>query len=98
MFKSMIMAAMVLLSARLTAQEFSITGIVKDGKSNQVLTGASVQVEGLSKGAMTDEFGKFRLEKLKSGEYTVAISFIGYQSKTEKVVLGANTDLTIALE
>ena len=65
MFKSMIMAAMVLLSARLAAQEFSITGIVRDGKSNQALTGASVKVEELSKGAVTDEFGKFRLEKLK---------------------------------
>ncbi|HZX74020.1 MAG TPA: TonB-dependent receptor [Cyclobacteriaceae bacterium] len=92
------MAAMVLLSARLTAQEFSITGIVRDGKSNQALTGASVQVEGLSKGTMTDEFGRFRLEKLKAGEYSVNISFIGCQSKTEKVVLSANADLEITLE
>src|SRR6187549_2858344 len=98
MFKSMIMAAMVLLSARLAAQEFSITGIVRDGKSNQALTGASVKVEELSKGAVTDEFGKFRLEKLKGGEYSVTISFVGYQNKTEKVTLSANTNLAIVLE
>lgn len=98
MFKSMIMAAMVLLSARLTAQEFSITGIVRDGKSNQVLAGATVQVEGLSNVTITDEFGRFRLEKLKAGEYAVVTSYVGYQRKTGKVTLNANTDLPITLE
>jgi iron complex outermembrane receptor protein len=98
MFKSMIMAAMVLLSAHLSAQEFSITGIVKDGKSSQVLTGATVQIEGLSRGEVTDEFGRFRLEKLKTGEYSIRASFVGYESKTEKVILSANTDLVIKLE
>src|SRR6478609_800713 len=98
MFKSMIMEAMILLSARVTAQEFSITGIVRDGKSNQVLTGATVQVESLSNVTVTDEFGRFRLEKLKAGAYTVSISFVGFQSKTEKVTLNADVNLSMTLE
>jgi len=98
MFKSMIMAAMVLLSTGVAAQEFSITGIVRDGKSNQILTGATVQVESLSNVTVSDEFGRFRLEKLKTGEYEVSISYVGFQSETQKVSLNANMELPVTLE
>ena len=98
MFKSMIMAAFLLLSARASAQEFSITGTVKDGKSNQVLTGATVQLTGLSRGTTTDEAGKFHLEKIKAGEYILTTTFVGYQPRTDKLVINADTDMQITLD
>src|SRR4051794_23887433 len=98
MFKSMILATVVLLSMSARAQEFSITGSVRDGKSNQVLAGATVQLENTIRIAVTDEYGRFRLDRLASGDYSLVVKFLGFQPKTEKVSVTSNTELTIRLE
>jgi len=98
MFKSMIVAAAVLLSTHAIAQQFSITGTVKNGKSNQVLAGASVQLENQNRFAVTDEFGRFRIEKLPVGDYSMLIRFIGFQEKTENVSLTQNVNVTVTLD
>jgi len=98
MFKSMIVAAAVLLSTHAIAQQFSITGTVKNGKSNQVLAGASVQLENQNRFAVTDEFGRFRIEKLPVGDYSMLIRFIGFQEKTENVSLKQNVNVTVTLD
>ncbi len=105
MFKSIIVACAMLLPARVAAQEFSIAGTVKDGKSNQVLAGASVQLENLPTGKagsnraeVTDAFGKFQIGKLSEGKYVLIVRFIGYQEKREEISLTSNSDLTIAMD
>src|SRR6478609_2363831 len=98
MFKSMILATVVLLSMSARAQEFSITGSVRDGKGNQVLAGATVQLEGTSRIAVTDEYGRFRLDKLAAGDYSLIAKFLGFELKTEKVSVTANTELTVTLQ
>lgn len=91
------MLAVMLLSASAFAQQVLITGTVRDAKSNQTLPGATVK---LSSGliTVTDEFGRFRFEKLTNGEYSVAVSFLGYQDKTETLSLIDRADVTILLE
>jgi len=98
MFKSMMLAAVVLLSMSAKAQEFSIAGSVRDGKNNQVLAGATVQLENTVRISVTDEYGRFRFDKLASGDYSLVVKYLGFQPKTEKVSLTSNTDLTISLE
>ena len=88
----------MLLSARVAAQEFSIVGTVKDGKSNQVLAGASVQLENSNRAEVTDAFGKFQIGKLSEGKYVLIIRFIGYQEKREEVSLASNSILTILMD
>src|SRR6478609_9611215 len=98
MFKSIIVACTMLLSARVGAQEFSIAGTVKDGKSNQVLAGATVQLENSNRVDVTDAFGKFRIEKLSEGNYVLLIRFIGYEEKKEEVSVTSNSTLTILMD
>ncbi len=88
----------MLLSAHVAAQEFSIAGTVRDGKSNQVLAGASVQVEKSNHAEVTDSFGKFQIEKLSEGKYVLIIRFLGYQEKREAVSLASNLNLTILMD
>ncbi len=88
----------MLLSTHLYAQEFSVSGTVNDAKTQQPLTGASVQVQGSDRGAATDAFGKFQLDRLPAGEYTLLIKFIGYQDRTEKITLSSNTNVIVNLE
>src|SRR6187549_2294174 len=105
MFKSIIVACVMLLSARVAAQEFSIAGTVKDGKSNQVLAGATVQLENLSADKagsnrieVADAFGKFQIEKLREGKYVLITRFVGYQEKREEISLSSNSTLTILMD
>ncbi len=91
------MLAAMLLSAGAFAQQAFITGTVKDAVNNQALTGATVR---LSSGQVTatDEFGKFRFDKLIPGEHAVSVTFLGYKDKTENVLLSERADITILLE
>ncbi|MEO7988414.1 MAG: TonB-dependent receptor [Chryseolinea sp.] len=98
MFKSIIVACVMLLSARVAAQEFSIAGTVRDGKSNQVLAGASVQLEKSNRAEVTDAFGKFKIGKLSEGKYVLIIRFLGYQEKREEVSVASNSNLTILMD
>lgn len=90
------MAAIVLLSARVYAQEFSISGSIRDAKSNQPLSGAAVQLRP-GGGTVTDETGRFRFSNLATGKYVVQVKFIGYSDTEETVDLTRDVDLTIAL-
>jgi len=99
MFKGAVVTALTLLSAYVSAQDLSITGTVKDGKSMQVLSGASVQLVQFNRIAVADYNGRFQIEKLAPGEYTILVSFLGYQNKTEKVTLSTgDVALDILLE
>jgi iron complex outermembrane receptor protein len=97
MFKSICVAAILLLSARAYAQEFSISGSVRDAKSNQPLSGATVLVEESDQGTVTDEAGRFQLSKLPAGRYVLQVKFIGYGEKEEAVNVSQDLDLAIAL-
>jgi iron complex outermembrane recepter protein len=91
------MLAAMLLSAGVFAQQSFITGTVKDASNNQALTGATVRVSS-GQVTATDEFGKFRFDKLIAGEHAVSVTFLGYKDKTENVTLSESADITILLE
>ncbi len=93
----------------------SISGSVSDDKSEK-LFGANVIVEhtssGTKYGTITNEEGKFRLPNLRvGGPYTITISFIGFETKTEtdvnlslgqdyhtRVVMGENVESLDAIQ
>ncbi|MEC3906736.1 carboxypeptidase regulatory-like domain-containing protein [Tamlana sp. 2201CG12-4] len=72
----------------------SISGTVIDDKSEKVF-GANVIAEhtpsGTKYGTITNDAGQFRLPNLRvGGPYTIAISYLGYETKTE-------TDINLSL-
>jgi TonB-dependent receptor len=76
----------------------SITGRIVD-EENLPLPGATVLLEGLNKGTVTDANGFYRITPLSSGEYTVKISYIGFKDITDKAVVktGKATELNFKL-
>ena len=58
-----------------------IRGTIKDVKSKEDIIGATVLIQGSTKGAATDINGFFTFGKLAVGTYSLKISFVGYQSK-----------------
>lgn len=65
-------------------QSSVITGKVLDENQLPVL-GASVSLKEISKGTMTDEHGNYNLKGNFEGTYTLEISFVGFQTYSEKI-------------
>jgi iron complex outermembrane recepter protein len=100
-FKTMLhftkVAACIMLSTSAWAQQFSISGTVRDAGTKQLLTGATVQTQGSNGMAISNERGAFRIEKLTAGSYILEVTFLGYATHQQKLELTEDLVLDIAL-
>lgn len=65
------------------AQTSNVNGIVKDASDGSLLIGCSIQVEGTSRGTITDEKGRYSI-KARKGE-TLVFQFVGYTPVTQVI-------------
>ncbi len=103
MFKSksiFLVCILFLTFSFLFAQSGRIQGYITDEATGDVLAGANVSLEGTSLGASTDLQGKYVINKVPVGSYTVMVRYIGYKDKetTVEVVADETTNLTVALQ
>ncbi len=65
-----------------------IEGSVIDGETKMPLIGANILVMGTALGSSTDAEGKFSVDKVPVGSYSIRFSYIGYQTsvKTDVIV------------
>jgi len=85
----------------LLSQSGTIAGIVKDKIRSESLIGATVVIEGTSTGASTDVNGKFTINNIKPGIYTLKVSYVSYSSTTienVRVTAGNTTNIETELE
>lgn len=80
MLKRLLFIPVVLFSFAALAQTGSISGAVKDTDSGEVLIGATVIVKGTSKGTIADLEGNFLIKNVPSGNQTIQVSFVGYET------------------
>jgi iron complex outermembrane receptor protein len=76
---------------------FTLSGRVTDAATHDPLPFATVLVKELNTGAVADEKGRFRIEKLCPGSYTFVCSFLGYTSITYKAILSGNATYNFVL-
>lgn len=69
----------------------NITGLVIDSKTKEKLVGANVIIKELQRGISTNNDGYFMFENIKNGEYTIVVSFIGYDEIKEKINIDNNS-------
>ena len=70
-----------------------IAGFIKDKDTGNPLPGAAVVVKGTFRGAATDLNGYYFISNVSPGEYTLAISMMGYK-RVELTKVKVTTDLT----
>ncbi len=78
-----------------------LSGKVTDKKTGEALIGASVLIEGISKGAASNVNGEYSIIGIPAGTYTVLVRYIGYQSKQiseVQVKRGDATSLNVILD
>jgi iron complex outermembrane receptor protein len=84
------------LSVLLAAGQVKLSGVViGDGEP---LVGASVVLEKSLYGISTGSDGSFEFKNLKTGNYKVKVSFIGFVAKTVAVRLTSDQKITVELE
>ncbi|GAB3201465.1 iron complex outermembrane receptor protein [Pontibacter aydingkolensis] len=96
MKKLLFAMAAILLPLHLLAQ-FNLSGRVSEGASGNALVGANVMLENNSTGAVTNKFGTFEFVNLPAGNYTLNISYLGYESKKVTVNLQQNEYVLVNL-
>jgi hypothetical protein len=77
-----------------TASEHSISGVIRDGSTNQPLPLASVSIKGASLTTDTDEQGKYSLQlpvSLATDKVTVIIRAVGYKTEQRVIPLTNST-------
>lgn len=60
----------------------TITGVVRDRNTQELLIGATVMLEGTSLGAQTDIEGKFKISAIPPKSYNLKVQYLGYTTKT----------------
>ncbi len=87
---------MILLNSvtgQLLAQSGSIGGTVFD-ENKQPISFVTVQLEGTTKGAISDINGKYSIDNLSAGTYTVITSYLGYKKFSKGLSVG-NSAVTL---
>jgi outer membrane receptor for ferrienterochelin and colicins len=58
----------------------SVTGIIKDWETNESLPSVNVLLKGTSLGTITDATGRFVIQNIPEGNYTLVVSAVGYKA------------------
>jgi len=104
--KKLFLMTVVLLCAMLLSPEKSfsqnggtITGTVLDGYTDDGLPGASIVIDGTSKGTASDSEGKFVINDVPAGSVTLNISYLGYLTEQIMIELeeGETEDVSVTL-
>ncbi|HPN21370.1 MAG TPA: carboxypeptidase-like regulatory domain-containing protein, partial [Tenuifilaceae bacterium] len=75
---------------------FSVGGKITDSNGNP-LAGATVVVENTLLGVSSGKNGSFLISRLKSGNYTLVVSYMGYDTKKVDVSVSDNVYVDISL-
>lgn len=96
---SRIVSAIVLfcLTPLLLHAQHKVAGVVSDQSTGETLIGATVQVG--DKGVVTDLDGKYVIEGLQAGTYTIQINFIGMRAfEVDIELVGKSGQMTLDIE
>lgn len=80
--------------------ESTIGGFVYDSSTRESLIGANVTIKTINRGSNTNVSGYFVIPQLESGNYEIRVSYVGYKSITQNIILrpGENKRIDILLE
>ena len=68
---------------------FTVSGFIKDSLNGETLIGASIAVQGKTKGISSNQYGFYSIT-LEEGSYNFICSYIGYQPKLIQIKLDGN--------
>jgi iron complex outermembrane receptor protein len=94
--KNLIAAIIALLCPYVLWAQFTLQGKITDAENQNPLIGATISLDN-SLSTQSDANGSFNFTKLKKGNYTIKISYLGFKTKEIAFVLEANQTLNVSL-
>ncbi len=80
----------------LQAQNFTISGVVTEENSKELLIGVNIYLPALKTGTITNSYGFYSIT-LPKGTYKIVYSFVGYKTLEKEVEFNANRQVNISL-
>ncbi len=77
-------------------KKVALSGIIKDGKTDEPIIGATVQAENTNTGVITNLKGSYSMT-LPPGDYNIIASSVGYERNSTKIKLISKGELEIEL-
>lgn len=100
--KKAVLCFIFLFSGIIYAQNTgTISGRITDAKTNEELPGVNIILKGTYYGAATDLRGRYKIESINPGNYTVEISYIGFKTMQftgVRIEAGKTFQLDVKLE
>jgi TonB dependent receptor/CarboxypepD_reg-like domain/TonB-dependent Receptor Plug Domain len=91
--KRLIIVLVVLCPVLLAAQiKYTLSGYVRDTLNGETLIGATISVQGQSKGISSNQYGFYSITLLP-GKYTLICSYVGYMPQAVEIDLKDNRQL-----
>ena len=74
-----------LLLPQLVSAQFTLSGRISDAQTGEVLSGAHIILENTYMTDISQNDGSFVMKGLPAGTYDLKISYLGYETYTEKI-------------
>ena len=84
------------LISSINAQEYTVSGYIKDAENGETLIGAFIYSEEGNYSTVSNEYGFYSLT-IPEGSYSMHYTYIGYKEVIKSVELTANTTLDVEL-
>jgi len=83
--------------AVMPVDRISLSGNIKDEVNGEALIGVTVFIKELKRGAVTNSYGFYSISVPK-GEYTVEVTYVGYESVSKKIALNQPVKLDFEIK
>jgi len=92
-----ILTLLLFISAFASAQNYTVSGVVKEQGTRTPVELAAVYINESAQGSITDEKGLFEIKNVAVGTYHIRISYLGYETMDTLVRVNKATRLNLFL-
>lgn len=96
-FQIIALLILVLIPTILSAQDFTLSGVITDDTNGESLSDVKIVVPAINKGTYSSADGFYTLT-LPEGEYEIEFRFIGYKTIKKSITLNKSKKLNISLK
>lgn len=95
-FNLLFFILLFLCSPILAQEKFTLSGKIKDATNGEDLIGATILIKEINNGVASNEYGFYSITVPK-GNYTVKVSYLGYENEEQAVTLDSSKRLDFEL-
>lgn len=97
MMKTTLAFLLLLAASTQSAERYVLSGIIRDAATGDPLVAAHVRILGTTRGTISTASGHFSVQ-VDAGDYTLAVSMLGYRADTLRVTIPPTSEVSILLQ